>query len=412
MSGSVRPQGRVRPAGVCLRGSFFMSMRISSVGKVEPGRAVPRPVPAAETQAMREAIRLARRGIGTTHPNPRVGAVILRNGEIVGQGFHARAGEAHAEVRALEQAGKRARGATLVSTLEPCAHQGRTPPCVRAVLAAGIRRVVVGMRDPNPLVNGRGLKALRAAGVEIVEGVRAEECRDLNPAYLKFMATELPWIMLKSMVSFDGRVASERGDSRGLGGDEQQRLCHGLRARHDAILVGIGTVLQDDPELTVRLARGRNPLRVVLDSRLRTPRGSRLVLSAERAPLVIATVSEDQAAMEALTARGTAVWRFTPGPDGRVPLSAMFRRLAAEGHLSILVEGGPTVHTAILREGLADRVAIGIAPVILGGASAPSWTRDLGLSRLDEGIELTSLVTRRVGRDVWIEGSLRGRRDV
>lgn len=361
---------------------------------------------------MREAIRLARRGIGATHPNPRVGAVILRGGEIVGQGFHARAGEAHAEVRALEQAGKRARGGTLVSTLEPCAHQGRTPPCVRAVLAAGIRRVVIGMRDPNPLVNGRGLKALTDAGVEIVEGVRSEECRDLNPAYLKFMATGLPLVMLKSMVSLDGRVASERGDSRGLGGAEQQRLCHGLRARHDAILVGIGTVLRDDPELTVRLARGRNPVRIVLDSSLRTPHGSRLVLSADRTPLVIATVSEDEKGIEALAARGCSVWRFEPGPDGRVPLPAMFRRLAAEGHLSVLVEGGPTVHTAILREDLADRVAIGIAPVILGGVSAPSWTRDLGRARVDEGIELTSLVTRRVGKDVWIEGSLRGSRDV
>src|SRR5689334_10313832 len=264
-----------------------MSMRITSIGKTEPARETSRPVSAAEDRAMRGAIRLARRGIGTTHPNPRVGALIVRSGEIVARGYHARAGEAHAEVRALEEAGKLARGATLVSTLEPCAHQGRTPPCVEAILASGIRRVVLGMRDPNPLVNGRGIAALRRAGLTIVEGVREDECRELNPPYLKFLATGLPWVMLKSMVSLDGRVASERGDSRGLGGEEQQRLCHGLRARHDAVLVGIGTVLQDDPELTVRLARGRSPVRIVLDSRLRIPARSRLVESAERAPLWI-----------------------------------------------------------------------------------------------------------------------------
>ncbi len=361
---------------------------------------------------MSDAIRLARRGIGTTHPNPRVGAVVLREGAILGSGFHARAGEAHAEVRALDQAGRRARGATLVSTLEPCAHQGRTPPCVDAILAAGIRRVVVGMRDPNPLVNGRGIKALRAGGVEIVEDVRSGECRELNPPYLKYMATGLPWVMLKSMVSFDGRVASDAGESRGLGGSEEQRLCHRLRAGHDAVLVGIGTVLADDPELTVRHVKGRSPLRVVLDSRLRTPVGSRLVRSANRVPLVIATVSQDREGLDALAAQGACVWRFEPDEDGRVPLEKLFRRLAEEGRLSALVEGGPTVHTAVLRAGLADRVAIGIAPLILGGSTAPAWTRDLGRGRLDEAIELDSLVTRRIGRDLWIEGSLTKRRDV
>ena len=208
------------------------------------------------------------------------------------------------------------------------------------------------------------------------------------------------------------RVASERGDSRGLGGAEQQRLCHALRARHDAVLVGIGTVLADDPELTVRLHRGRSPARIVLDSRLRTPPDSRLVRSAGAAPLLIATVSRDQSSIEALLSRGAAVWGFEPDSSGRVPLRALFRRLAEEGMLSVLVEGGPTVHTAILRDGLADRVAVAIAPLILGGRNAPAWTRDLGLAGLDEAIELDSMVTRRVGRDLWIEGPLRGRRDV
>jgi diaminohydroxyphosphoribosylaminopyrimidine deaminase/5-amino-6-(5-phosphoribosylamino)uracil reductase len=361
---------------------------------------------------MREAIRLAKRGIGTTHPNPRVGAVVLAGGAIVGRGFHARAGEAHAEIRALEEALGRARGGTLVTTLEPCAHQGRTPPCVAAILAAGIRRVVIGMKDPNPLVNGKGIAALRRAGVEVVEGLSAEACRDLNPAYIKFLATGLPWVMLKSMVSLDGRVASDEGDSRGLGGAEQQRLCHALRARHDAILVGVATVLADDPELTVRLARGGSPARVVLDSKMRTPRTSRLVETAAKAPVILATVSRSRKSIAAMEARGVTVWSFTPGPDGRVPLQALLRKLASVGCLSVLVEGGPTVHTALLREGLVDRVAVGIAPILLGGRRPLAWTRDLGLGRLDEALELTDLTTRKVGRDLWIEGTLRGRNHV
>lgn len=355
---------------------------------------------------MRAAIRLARRGFGTTHPNPRVGAVILCGGEVVGTGYHARAGEAHAEAAALAAAGGHAEGGTLITTLEPCAHQGRTPPCVDSIAAAGIRRVVLGMRDPNPLVNGRGARRLRAAGIEVVEGVRSVECRALNRPYLKHLATGLPWVMLKSMVSLDGRVASDSGESRGLGGDAEQRLCHRLRAEHDAVVVGIGTVLADDPELTVRLGRGRNPLRVVLDSNLRIPLGSRLVETVDTAPLVIATTSDDRGRIQSLESRGVSVWRFERSGEGRVPLQALLARLSGEGCLSVLVEGGPAVHTAFLRERLADRVAIGIAPLILGGSKARSWTRDLGEIGMGEAIEVGSLTTRRVGRDIWVEGAL------
>jgi len=355
---------------------------------------------------MREAIRIACRGVGTTHPNPRVGAVVLREGRIVGSGYHVRPGEAHAEVAALVSAGERARGAVLVTTLEPCAHHGRTPPCVDAIAAAGIRRVVIGMRDPNPAVDGRGVQALRSTGIDVAEGVCEGECRALNPAYLKFLAAGLPWILLKSMVSLDGRVASESGDSRGLGGAAEQRLCHRLRAEHDAVLVGIGTVLADDPELTVRMARGRSPLRVVLDSRLRLPAASRLVQTTAKAPLLVATVSSDRAAEERLSSWGARVWRFEPDAEGRVPLGRLLRRLASEGALSVLAEGGPTVHSALLRGRFADRVAVGVAPILLGGATAPTWTRDLGRATLAEAIELGPLTTRKVGRDLWIEADL------
>ena len=343
---------------------------------------------ASEVRAMRLAIRLARRGIGSTHPNPRVGAVVLRDGSVEGTGFHARAGDAHAEVRALEGAGDRARGSTLVATLEPCAHFGKTPPCVDAILASGVRRVVIGMRDPNPLVDGRGIAALERAGLDVVVGALESECLELNPAYLKQLRTGLPWVVLKAMLSLDGRMASESGESRGLGGDEELRVAHRLRAESDAVLAGVGTILADDPLLTVRRAPGRTPLRVLLDSTLRTPLDAAIWSTA------------------AIASRGGDVWGFDPDPSGRVPLPALLRRLAAGGRYSVLVEGGAEVHTSFLREGLVDRVAIGIAPVILGGSGASTFTRDLGRTRLQEGIAVEDLRVRRLGRDVWLEGAI------
>jgi diaminohydroxyphosphoribosylaminopyrimidine deaminase / 5-amino-6-(5-phosphoribosylamino)uracil reductase len=361
---------------------------------------------AAEERAMRRAIGVARRGIGSTHPNPRVGAVILRAGQVVATGYHLRAGGAHAEVRALERAGELAKGSTLVVTLEPCAHHGRTPPCVDAIVRSGVRRVVIGMRDPNPLVDGRGIERLRGEGLDVALGLLESECRALNPPYLKQLETGLPWVTLKAMLSLDGRMASESGESRGLGGDAELRLAHRLRAESDAVLVGIGTILADDPLLTVRLARGRTPLRIVLDSKLRTPVKSRIVASANSSPVVIATTSRDASRAGELERRGVSVWTFEAGADGLVPLRPLLRRLAEEGRFAILVEGGPSVHTSFLREDLADRIAVGIAPMILGGASAPALAGDLGRARVSEAIPVEGLEIRRVGRDLWIEGTI------
>jgi diaminohydroxyphosphoribosylaminopyrimidine deaminase/5-amino-6-(5-phosphoribosylamino)uracil reductase len=355
---------------------------------------------------MRRAIRIARRGVGTTHPNPRVGAVVLRGGRAVAEGFHARAGEAHAEVRALEQAGDDARGATLVVTLEPCAHVGRTPPCTGALLRAGIRRVVIGMRDPNPLVDGRGIEELEQAGLDVVVGVLEEECRELNPAYLKHLATGLPWVTLKAMLSLDGRLATESGESRGLGSDQEIRAAHRMRAASDAVVAGIGTVLADDPRLTVRGVRGRCPARVVLDSKLRIPAAARIWSTLADAPLVIATTSKDVARARELERRGAWVWTFEPGSDGRVPLRPLLERLALEGWISILVEGGAEVHTAFLREGLADQIAVGISPRIVGGRTAPILTGDLGRPRLADAIRIEGLSVKRLGPDVWLTGRI------
>jgi diaminohydroxyphosphoribosylaminopyrimidine deaminase/5-amino-6-(5-phosphoribosylamino)uracil reductase len=232
------------------------------------------------------------------------------------------------------------------------------------------------------------------------------ECRSLNPPYLKQLRTGLPWVTLKAMLSLDGRMASESGESRGLGGRAEQRLVHRLRAESDAVLVGVGTVLADDPLLTVRLVRGSTPLRVVLDSSLRTPVTSRLVRSASRNPVAIATRSRDAAAIRALEAAGVLVWTFEPTAEGRVPLPAVLHRLAADGRFAILVEGGPTVHTSFLRESLVDRVAIGVAPIILGGVGAPLLAGDLGRPSLASGIPIDRLEVRRLGEDLWIEGDI------
>jgi diaminohydroxyphosphoribosylaminopyrimidine deaminase/5-amino-6-(5-phosphoribosylamino)uracil reductase len=387
-------------------GVFFM--RLESGTPVDAGLPTKdqNGLTAAERRAMRDAVAIARRGVGGTHPNPRVGAVLLRDGAVAGRGWHARAGGPHAEVVALRAAGPEARGATLVVTLEPCAHHGRTPPCVDAILEAGVRRVVVGMIDPNPIVNGRGIEGLRRAGVDVVIAGRDEECRALNEPYLSVLESGRPWVTLKAMLSLDGRLAADGGASRGLGGPEEQRLCHRLRAANDAVLVGIGTVLADDPLLTVRHARGRTPWRVVLDSSLRIPDGSALLGSADAAPLVVATVSGDAARARRLEARGASVWRFDAGPDGRVPLRPLLGRLVEEGRYALLVEGGTETHTSFLREGLADRVALGIAPLLLGGRAARSWTGDLGRSTIAEAIDVTGLRARRVGRDLWLEGAI------
>ena len=417
IGGGVRPGPFGRAPLVSACGVFsLMSLRTQTdASETLPAAAAMARDDAGEDRAMREAIRCARRGIGTTHPNPRVGAVVLRRGAILARGYHARAGEAHAEVRALDLAGAAAAGATLVVTLEPCPHVGRTPPCVDAILRAGIRRVVIGMLDPNPLVDGKGVARLRANSVDVSIGLREDECRALNPPYLKWRSTGLPWVTLKSMVSLDGRIADATGASHGLGGPEEQRLVHRLRAENDAVLVGIGTVLRDDPLLTVRLTPRRGgpaPCRVVLDSSLRTPLASRLVTSAREAPLLLATTSPHAARAREYEDRGAEVWKFAPGSDGRVPLEPLLRRLADEGRYALLVEGGPTVHTAFLRSGLADEIAVGIAPILLGSVSAPTWTGDLGRNGLSEGIVIGPLAVRRLGKDVWLTGRIAGREGV
>ena len=358
----------------------------------------------AHERYMAQALRLARRGDGRTSPNPMVGAVIVKGRRIVGQGYHHRAGASHAEVEALRQAGAKARGATLYVTLEPCNHTGRTPPCCDAILSAGISRVVVAAVDPNPLTNGRGLARLRRAGLPIITGVLDAEAQRLNEPFRKAMRTGLPWVIAKVGQSLDGKIATTSGQSRWITSSTSRALGHQWRRRVDAILVGVNTVLQDDPLLTARgrgARRGR-PMKVIADSRLRTPLTARCASAKSPAPLLIAAAVPDRAKQAAWARRGVEVAVF-PAQRGRVPLRRVCRWLVRRGIQSVLIEGGGEVLAGAFAERLVDQVIWCIAPILIGGRSAPSSFGGAGIRRLSRAIRLSDVTARRLGPDLCIE---------
>jgi diaminohydroxyphosphoribosylaminopyrimidine deaminase/5-amino-6-(5-phosphoribosylamino)uracil reductase len=356
---------------------------------------------------MRRALELAEQASGLTSPNPLVGAVIVREGVVVGEGFHRGAGEAHAEVDALSAAGARARGATLFVTLEPCAHWGRTPPCAPRVAASGVRRVVAALTDPNPRVAGRGLMILREAGVEVVVGLLADEAQRQNRTFLTAMRLGRPHVTLKIAMTLDGKIADREGASRWITGADARAEAHRLRSQSDAIMVGIGTVLLDDPELTVRLGRPwpREPYRVVLDADARTPLESRIVrgVSPARTLVMIGHGAPSEAAAR-LSAAGATVVR-APERQGFIDLEVVLAELHRREVRALLVEGGAAVHGAFLEAGLVDRVVVFIAPLLLGGRTAPSAIGGLGLP-LKGGLGLGPLAVRSVGPDLLIEADV------
>jgi diaminohydroxyphosphoribosylaminopyrimidine deaminase/5-amino-6-(5-phosphoribosylamino)uracil reductase len=345
---------------------------------------------------MARALQLAERGLYSTDPNPRVGCVLFRNGETVGEGWHVRAGEPHAEVHALAAAGAQARGATAYVTLEPCSHHGRTPPCADALIAAGVSRVVVAMTDPNPLVAGQGLQALRAAGIAVTEGVLTAQAERLNCGFVKRMRSGLPWVRVKLAMSLDGRTAMASGESRWITGTEARADVQRLRARSSAILSGIGTVLADDPSLNVRLDEStRQPLRVILDSQLRIPATARLLdLPGET---LIMTGSADSARSAALQ-RGHVSVAVLPMQGGRLDLRAMLRNLAERGMNEVHVEAGATLNGALLAAGLVDELVIYLAPHLMGDAARGLFTLP-GLERMEQRIELKITDIRAIGSD-------------
>ena len=312
---------------------------------------------------MARALRLARMGLFTTTPNPRVGCVLVRDGAVVGEGWHARAGEAHAEIHALNAAGEQARGATAYITLEPCSHHGRTPPCADALIAAGVARVVAAMRDPNPQVGGSGLEQLRAAGIDTADGLMETEARELNIGFVSRMTRGRPWVRLKAAASLDGKTALNNGRSQWITGPEARRDGHAWRARACAILTGAGTVRDDDPRLTVRdVETSRQPLRVVVDSHFETLPTARI---REGGHTLVAAATEDAAKVAALRAAGAEVI-LLPNPQGKVDLPRLLQVLGDRGVNELHVEAGHKLNGSLLREGLVDELLLYFAPTILG----------------------------------------------
>jgi diaminohydroxyphosphoribosylaminopyrimidine deaminase/5-amino-6-(5-phosphoribosylamino)uracil reductase len=355
---------------------------------------------------MARAIQLAQRGLYTTDPNPRVGCVLVKDGAVVGEGWHERAGEAHAEVMALRNAGEQARGATAYVSLEPCSHHGRTPPCADALINAGVARVVAGMEDPNPQVAGQGLARLRAAGIAVDSGILTPQAEALNPGYIKRMRTGRPWLRLKLAASLDGRTAMASGESQWITGEAARADVHRLRARSSAMLTGVATVLADDPSLNARLEEAvQQPLRVVLDGQLKMPPTARM-LSLPGQTLVCSREAEDAAA-KALRAAGAEVVAVA-GEDGRLSLPAVLELLGRRHINEVMVEAGPTLAGACVQAGLVDELILYLAPHLMGDGACGLFTLP-GLAQMRDRVELEIDDIRAVGRDWRIRARLRNR---
>ncbi|MBI3013825.1 MAG: bifunctional diaminohydroxyphosphoribosylaminopyrimidine deaminase/5-amino-6-(5-phosphoribosylamino)uracil reductase RibD [Candidatus Tectomicrobia bacterium] len=357
---------------------------------------------------MRQALTLARNGLGLTNPNPLVGAVIVRDGEVVGSGYHQRAGLEHAEILALRMAGEAARGATLHVNLEPCCHSGKTPPCTRALIAAGLKRVVAGMEDPNPLVAGKGIRELREAGIEVTVGILEGECRQLNEAFIKYISTGSPFVTAKVAMTLDGKIATRTGESRWITGEEARRRAHQMRSEADAVLVGSRTVQVDDPELTVRLPGRtwpRQPLRVILDSKLSIPLSYKVFCDGG-GTLVVGTDQASAGRLRSLEEKGISVL-ILPSRGGRVDLSALVRELGRRTVSHLLIEGGGEVIGDALSMGVVDKMVFFIAPKILGGREAVPAVGGPELDRLAEARSLSDVMVERVGEDILVSGYFR-----
>jgi diaminohydroxyphosphoribosylaminopyrimidine deaminase/5-amino-6-(5-phosphoribosylamino)uracil reductase len=334
-----------------------------------------------------------------------VGAVLVRGKRIVATGYHPFAGADHAEIVALKRAGGAARGATLYINLEPCSHHGRTPPCTDALIRASIKEVVAGMKDPNPLVAGRGFARLRRAGIRVRSGLYSEECRALNEAFVKFITRRLPFVTLKLAASLDGKIATATGDARWISGAYSRAVVHRLRNQVDGVLVGSGTAIADDPQLTCRIRGGGNPWRIVLDSRLRIRPSAKLFHQRDPGKTIVVTGTKAPAAKaRALEARGARVWRL-PLRGGEISWMALLRKLADSKIVSIMIEGGSTVAASALRAKIVDKVIFFYAPKILGG-DGRVMIDGLGIRRVDRSLRVRHLSFRKSGTDVMASGYL------
>jgi len=349
---------------------------------------------------MKRALTLARKGIGKTSPNPAVGCVIVKAGRIVGEGWHKKAGLPHAEINALTMAGSEAQGADVYVTLEPCSHTGRTPPCAEALIAAGVRRVVAGMVDPNPKVAGKGFAVLRKAGIMVEHGLMAGECRAINRPFIKHITTGLPYVTYKCAMTLDGNIATVTGESQWISCMDSRRTTHRLRAANDAIMVGVDTIITDNPQLTVRHVKGRNPLRIIVDTRLRTPE-SVGVLSQQMAhdTIIATTESNPRVHMRYLQQGATVI--VCDEYDGRVSMVDLLQKLGKRGIQSILLEGGSRLAGEMLQNGVIDEFVFFLAPKIIGSDGFAPFTLR-GVTSMNQAIRLQFGQVTRSGQDIVI----------
>lgn len=358
-----------------------------------------------EEQYMRRALELAAGGIGRVNPNPLVGAVIVKDGRIIGEGYHERCGAAHAERNALASCSDSPAGGTMVVTLEPCCHQGRTSPCTDAILESGLARVVVGSSDPNPLVAGKGIAVLRAHGVEVTEGVFKEACDKQNEVFFHYIRSKTPYVVMKTAMSMDGKIATHSGKSRWITGEQARERVHADRNRYSAIMVGVGTVLEDDPSLTCRIPGGRNPLRIICDSNLRTPLTSQTVRTARDVRTLIATCCRQPERIHPYMDAGCEIVAIPPS-GGRVDLNLLMHALNGRGIDSILLEGGATLNWEALRCGIVQKVQMYLAPKLLGGVNAKSPVGGQGIEDPKNAIVLSRPTITVLGDDVLLESEV------
>jgi len=355
---------------------------------------------------MMMALELAAKAKGRTWPNPMVGAIVVKDGRVVGQGYHKKAGLMHAEIEALAQAGPQAEGATLYVNLEPCCHSGkRTPPCTQAIIGAGIKTVVYGMDDPNPNVNGKGAEELKKAGIEVIGKVMEKEAQGLNEVYRKYMTTGYPFTVLKMALSLDGRIAAHNGESRGLSSEESLKLVHKMRLESEAIMVGSGTVIKDDPQLTVRLIDNpdkKQPTRFIIDSTLKSPLQSKVFDQTVAKTVLITTDKADQAKRSELEKKEIEIWTIRALSDGMVDIKELLRQMGLHEYCNLLVEGGSGLATSFLKAGLIDKLNLFYTPKIIGGDGIPPFGQ-LDLKSIAETFNLNDLKARPVGEDILIE---------
>ena len=350
---------------------------------------------------MRRAIELARRGCGHTNPNPMVGAVIVKDGRVIGEGWHAKYGELHAERNAIASLTEPAEGADIYVTLEPCCHYGKTPPCTEAIIENGISRVFIGSRDPNPLVSGKGAAILREHGITVIEDVLKDECDKINPVFFHYIKKKTPYVVLKYAMTADGKIATRTGASKWITGEESRQLVQYMRGSYMAIMAGIGTVLADDPMLNTRIEGLRSPLRIIIDSSLRIPADSRLVKSAGSFRTMVVCANGDEEKINELRSLGVEI-KVLPDGNGRVDLKELIHSLGSEGIDSVLVEGGGTLNDSLRELDLIDRIEVFIAPKLFGGREAKSPVEGTGIDKVNEASLFTLTGTEVIGEDVLL----------